>query len=396
MSRRYRVGVVGFGVAGATAAYLLAKGGHEVSLFERAPVLGPVGAGILLQPSGQMVLDRLGLLEPLKALAEPIDELHALKHNGRTLIRMPYALVEPNCVAYGVHRGDLFTLLQGAVESQPVRIRLNCEIIAGCEFGDAVSLTDRDGGEHGPFDFVIAADGSRSALRAAAGVVRWLHSYEHAALWAIGGTTAVSRKLHQVVHGTKLLLGLLPTGGGRCSLFWGLRSSDKDALWARGFGAWRDSVLRICPLAEGVFDSVTSFEEVRFTTYQHVWLTRPYRGRTIFIGDAAHAMSPHLGQGINLALIDAFTLAHVLATTTDLHRAFRAFAAARSAHIRFYSVVTLALTPFFQSNGFIKGWGRDIALPILSWLPLLRGQMALTMAGLKGGFLRGRISIDDR
>src|SRR5712691_10882773 len=63
MSGPYRVGIIGLGVAGATAAHLLAKAGHVVTLFERAQRVGPVGAGVLLQPSGQLVLKDLGLLE---------------------------------------------------------------------------------------------------------------------------------------------------------------------------------------------------------------------------------------------------------------------------------------------------------------------------------------------
>src|SRR5204863_331163 len=75
-----RIGVVGCGVAGAAAAFLLAEAGHDVTLFERAEEVGPVGAGVLLQPSGQMVLDRLGLLEIVTRCAEPIERLRAITH----------------------------------------------------------------------------------------------------------------------------------------------------------------------------------------------------------------------------------------------------------------------------------------------------------------------------
>src|SRR5262249_32643054 len=89
-SRRHRPGA-----GGGPAAYVLAGAGHEVSLFERAPAVGPVGAGILLQPSGQMALRRLGLLDRVTRDAEPIDELHALTHRGRTLVRLRYDELGP-------------------------------------------------------------------------------------------------------------------------------------------------------------------------------------------------------------------------------------------------------------------------------------------------------------
>src|SRR5437763_9910724 len=243
MPRTYRVGVVGCGVAGTAAAYLLAKAGHAVTLFERAPQVGPVGAGILLQPSGQAVLRAMGLLEAVAARAEPIEELHALHHGGRTLVRLPYAGVAPGCRACGVHRGDLFGVLHAAALGQGVTIRLGREMRSAVADGRAAVLRDANGGEHGPFDFVLAADGSRSELRkrSALAVLRWPYGY--GALWAVGRCEAVRGKLHQVVRGTRNLLGLLPMGGGRCSPFWGLRNSDKAALWPRGFAAWRTEVL---------------------------------------------------------------------------------------------------------------------------------------------------------
>src|SRR4051812_31442322 len=70
-----RIGVVGAGTAGAAAAILLARAGHAVTLFERVATPGPVGAGITLQPTGQAVLARLGLLEPIVARATRLDGL---------------------------------------------------------------------------------------------------------------------------------------------------------------------------------------------------------------------------------------------------------------------------------------------------------------------------------
>lgn len=392
-ARQYRIGVVGFGVGGATASCLLARAGHEVSLFERAPVVGPVGAGILLQPSGQQVLKRMGLLDKVAALGEPVDELHALNQHERTLIRMPYGEIEPECRAYGLHRGDLFGVLHEAVLAQPIRVHLGHEIRRTRVEGQQVFLHDSQERVHGPFDFIVAADGSRSALRLGASLTRWIHEYAYGALWAIGHNQVVSRKLHQVVRGTHRLLGLLPMGKGRCSLFWGLRCNEKETVWKNGFDAWRTEVLKLCPLAAGLFETLNSFDQVAFTTYQHVWLRRPYNQHLLLLGDAAHAMSPHLGQGINLALLDAYLFSQVLIGARHYHDAFREYARLRQGQLRYFAWVTFMLTPFFQSNGFIKGLGRDLVLPVMTHLPWVRGQMLLTMAGLKSGFFTGKIDL---
>src|SRR6478735_3252239 len=97
MRERQRIAIVGCGMAGTMAATLLARAGHDVAIFERAPRVGPVGAGLLLQPSGQAVLRRAGLLDDAVRDAEVIEEMHAVTHTGRTLVRLVYGDLASGC-----------------------------------------------------------------------------------------------------------------------------------------------------------------------------------------------------------------------------------------------------------------------------------------------------------
>jgi 2-polyprenyl-6-methoxyphenol hydroxylase-like FAD-dependent oxidoreductase len=106
-------------------------------------------------------------------------------------------------------------------------------------------------------------------------------------------------------------------------------------------------------------------------------------------------MSPHLGQGINLALQDAWHLAEALERQPTPEDAFRAYTRARQAQLRFYSWVTFLLTPFFQSTEPLLGWGRDLVLPLMTRWPWLRYQMAITMGGLKRSFFGGAWPLED-
>jgi len=364
-----RVGVVGFGVAGSTVSALLAHAGHDVTAFERAPALEPVGAGVLLQPSGQRVLERLGLLEQVRAHAARIDELVALTPSGRTISRLRYGDLEPGLHALGVHRSDLTAALAGLVERSDAKLQLGEEIVGADD--------ERLQG----FDLIVGADGSRSTLRAGSGLVRWEHEYAWGALWAIGEGSSVTGRLHQVVHGTQKLVGVLPLGGGRCNLFWSARSDRVEELRARGFEEWRAGVAELCPEAAEPLASLADWDDVRFTTYRHAWLRSPYEGRLVLIGDAAHPMSPHLGQGLNLALVDGWSLAEALAEAPTPTEGVARYAASRRAQIAYYGAVTLALTPFFQSGGAFKGLGRDAVLPHLPRLPFVGRQMLQTLAG---------------
>ena len=389
MSRRYRIGVVGFGNAGGLAAYLLAGDGHEVTVLEQAPYLGAAGAGLLLQPSGQSVLKQAGLLDRVLARAAPIDELDARHVGGRPLVCNRYSDYAPGVRAYGVHRGVLFGAVRDAVLSRPVDVRLGCPVVARERTAGGVVLRDAAGRRHGPFDFVLAADGSRSRMRAACGLRAQVWEYAHATLWAIAPGAGVANKLFQVVDGTRRLCGLVPLGDGLCTLYWGLPARDYPATVARGLGPLKAEIAAFCPEAEGLLDFIHGFDQLLLVRYRAVRMPRVHDRHTLFLGDAAHAMSPHLGQGANLALVDAWRFAACLRTAPDHVTAFRAFATAQRAYLRYYAAVTFCLSPFFQGDSRVLGWGRDWCLPLLPKVPWVRRQMLMTMSGLKGGFLRG-------
>lgn len=386
----YRVAVVGYGMIGSVASYLLTRDGHAVSLFERAEEVTAVGAGILLQPSGQQVLKHLGILDRVAAHSAPLHELHAVHADGRTLIRNKYADYEPGMHSYGTHRGVLFEAAKSLVETQPVDIHLGTDIVRRSVENGKAWLIAADGKRFGPFDFVVCGDGSRSVLRTAMGSRWWQHSYRHGAIWAIAPSTTVRGKLLQVVDRNRRLCGVLPLGDGLTTLYWGASVDEYDAIRTRGIDALKRDILAFCPQTADLLDFVHDMDQLIFTTYRAVWMCRRFDRHGIFLGDASHAMSPHLGQGINIALIDAWLLAECVRTTHSPLEAFRLWHRRQEGYLRYYAAVTAFLSPFFQSDVTFLGWGRDVVLPLLPFVPFVKTQMLMTMAGLKGGFLRGR------
>ncbi|HEY1685283.1 MAG TPA: NAD(P)/FAD-dependent oxidoreductase [Tepidisphaeraceae bacterium] len=389
----YSIAIAGCGVAGLTAGLLLSRDGHRVTLFEQSTQLGPVGAGVLLQPSGQMVLAHLGLLERVTQRAERIDRLHAMTHRGRTLINLPYADLAQATCAYGLHRGDLFSVLYAEVQNSGASIVLNQRIAQFNQRSDGIEIINDCSESGGCFDFLIAADGARSALRKVSNIPMHVHDYPHGALWAMGMSQAITNELLQITHGSRQLAGLLPMGEGRCSLFWAVRKGELEDLYAAGFDSWKRDAIQFMPMAKELIGGLRSFEETCFATYLHVRMKRWSNGRLVFLGDAAHAMSPHLGQGINLALLDGLTFAKALRRTGNFTEAFSLYENLRRAHTNYYALVTFLLSPFFQSRGMIKGLGRDIVLPLLPHVPIMRSQMLLTMAGMKRSALGGAIHL---
>ena len=87
---RLRIAIIGCGTAGPAAAVLLKRLGHDIVLFERADECKAVGAGFLLQPSGMVVLEELGILKQVLAHAAKVERLHVLDSSGGTLLDLSY------------------------------------------------------------------------------------------------------------------------------------------------------------------------------------------------------------------------------------------------------------------------------------------------------------------
>lgn len=396
--RALEIAVIGCGTAGPAAAVLLARAGHAVTAFERVAEPVPVGAGILLQPSGMVALARLGLLEELVAVGAPVRRLHGITHRGRTVLDLRYGRLDPLLIGLGLQRGALFSRLYSALGLAGVTVLTDRSIERIRAAGDRATLADERGRSYGPFDLVVVADGARSLLRRRSGLVRRAHQYPWGAVWAMvpGAEGQFEDTLFQVYRGAARMVGFLPSGRAepgnstpRTSIFWSLRAEDLRSWRERGLEGWKREVLGLWPRAEPLLAQLRDSDELAFAPYYDVRMRRWHEGPTVFIGDSGHAMSPQLGQGANLALCDALVLADCLAQHAELGIALRRYSRLRRRQLRYYQWASRWLTPFFQSQLAPLGWLRDALLGPLSRGPLSR-LMLTTLAGLRSGLLRSR------
>jgi salicylate hydroxylase len=391
---RWSIAVAGAGTAGLAVAAFLKRSGHDVRIFERFAEPKPLGAGLMIQPTGLACLAALGVDEQALALGQTIDGIRGHTVEGKVIFDIGYREIGPHVTSLAMNRAALFDVLLRAVSQAAVPIVGGCEIASSRTEGDKRVLVDASGTTHGPFDLVIDGTGTRSTLRAREGAVRLNRPYPYGALWTVlklPPDWPDRRLLAQRYDGAHTMTGILPIGrrpdGPQelAAFFWSLRTADVAAWRATGLGPWKKRVTHVWPALQPFLDQINSPDDLTSAHYADIWLRRPHAERLVFIGDAARSASPQLGQGANLALIDALVLSRMLDAHPTIPAALDAFADARRAHTRFYGLASRLLTPFFQSDSRVAGFVRDLTFKPMAYVPYLRREMVRTLSGMKTG-----------
>lgn len=387
----YSIAIAGCGPGGLAAALLLHAQGHAVTIFERFGAAGPVGSGLMLQPTGLAVLDRLGLAAAAIARGSRITRLHGLAARDRLALSVRYPAGR---FGVGIHRATLFDLLHAAVVARGIPVRTGHTALASRTTAGGRTLLFAEAGEVGPFDLVVDMLGARSALAADGGTGRPLaYGALWTNVWAVPGFDPHS--LQQRYRGAGVMAGLLPVGTPpghdrpQVALFWSLRA-DRLAAWRdAGMDAWRAAFRAIWPEAEPLFGQLTDPDQFLFADYAHRTHRRPVEPRLIHLGDAWHATSPQLGQGANMALLDAAALAAGLAAhPADLAAALTHTVRLRRRHVLLYQAISRVFTPVYQSDSRMLPWLRDRLVGPLAAFPPSAWAQAAMVGGTFGWPLR--------
>jgi 2-polyprenyl-6-methoxyphenol hydroxylase-like FAD-dependent oxidoreductase len=397
MSRDRPIAVIGAGVAGLAVARFLSRAGFDVAVFERFAQARPVGSGLLLQPTGLAVLERLGIRGQALALGSRIEQLVGkTAPTGRTIFDIQYASLSPDCHGLGMHRASLFHLLRQTVDEAGVPVHGNRTITSVRPDGEFAVLIDETGEEIGPFALVIDASGARSRLRQIVGA-RPPRPFRFGAVWGVARATRFARDaLQQRYRGASIMVGVLPIGRlpddttPLDAFFWSIEANDLDQFAAGDIAAFRRRVADIWPETEPLLAQFERLDDLTPARYGQAMARPLSSGRLVLIGDAAHQTSPQLGQGANMALLDAAALADAVALHGPSLTAIETYRRARGAHVAFYQAASAALTPFFQSRSRTAAIIRDATFAPAAAIPWLRRQMLQTLTGTKSGLLSSR------
>lgn len=391
---------MGAGVAGAAAAIRLAERGVAVELYEAVVAPQPIGAGLLLQPTGQRVLAAMGLLPEALDLGVRVDRLYGDTPAGRAVLDMSYRRFHPDAYGLGIQRGALMGLLWRRLRALGVVWHCGAPVDGFEQDGSGVTLHvgGRGAVRHAA---LILANGSFSRLRAGMQVAQRARPFPWGAVWTVLPAAAgfPQIELRQRFRSASQMLGLMPVGKVAAAdtqrginLFWSLPLTELDGWAARiGLARLKQQMAALFPDVEPLLAGLQDAAQLREARYADVRMSRWHDGRVLAIGDCAHGMSPQLGQGANMALIDAHELAAGLGG--DWPEVFARYSAGRRAHLRFYGQASRGLTPMFQSHAVVAPWLRDRFFGWGGRLPYIHQQSIATLAGVKTGWLWGRLRL---
>ncbi|MFG2336172.1 FAD-dependent monooxygenase [Streptomyces yangpuensis] len=327
--------VAGAGIGGLTAALALHRTGWRVTVCERAPGPAAVGAGIVLAPNALRALDAIGF-DITRTVGRTVPAAMGLRRpDGRWLSRADTAAL---AARYGgpplaLHRSALADALAGELPAGTVRYGV---AVTSVDRADGFPVVRTSAGDlDGSADLVVAADGIHSPLRR-----RYFpdhpglrHSGETAWRTVLPASAGPAGAATAETWGRGERFGVVPLADGRTYVYAtavapeGYRPADVRAELLRRYGTWHDPI-------PALLERIDPAAVLQHDLYDLAApLPRFHHGRLAWLGDAAHAMTPNLGQGGCQAVEDAVVLAHLLhgAGTGGVPAALAAYSAARCA-----------------------------------------------------------------
>lgn len=349
-SRPRDIMVIGGGIAGCAAALFLARAGFRPGIFEAYPDVRGIGGGLQVAPNGLAVLDALGLAETLTAHGTACTRADLRDRRGRLLGTMANRPSSDGRRPLTLARASLQELLHDAALARGIPVHHGRRLAGFSDDGDTLVARFEDGST-ARGDLLIGADGLHSRVRHIL-----LPDGPEPTFTGLTGTGGWTPRAAFARAGL--------TDAGAMTLFFGAGAFIGCALAERdeaAGGMWWTSLARDAPLDAGAraalagqagLDRILAAGEgwnpmVRrilgettamiapLDIYDIASLPRWWRGRAVLIGDAAHAVAPHSGQGASMALEDAMTLARLLRDqgAADPSGALAAFEAERRARV---------------------------------------------------------------
>jgi 2-polyprenyl-6-methoxyphenol hydroxylase-like FAD-dependent oxidoreductase len=386
------VAVVGAGGGGAVLALALAQKGIRTVVFDHAP--GPPKGlrGELLQPNGQHVLDRLGVLGSLPADAtRSIRTFHFCRAGGERLCSIDYGDLPPpyNRAIVTMPNVAHHAIVDAVTRQSAATLRYGTAFVDLIREGNRVtglSVQGSEGAYRIKSRLVVGADGAFSKVREALGIPADVHLYPEAYLIAILESAQPLWESFYFV-GRKQILGIFPATGNKVYLFYMIPSGSYDSVKEKGVPALKQAWTAIAPRFEPLFANLSDWNQTAYMPTGRVRTSRWVADGAALIGDAAHAMNPHASQGRMQAMVDAMTLAELipacLADDDCSASRLSVYETARRPQVTMLQRLADQQVFYWNTGNPIIAWLRDRVFRTLDRNVRLRQQVLATTAGLR-------------
>lgn len=386
------IAVVGAGGGGAVLALALAQKGIKTIVLEQAPG-PPLGLrGEILQPNGQQVLDRLGLLNKLPVSStRTVHQFHFCRVGGQRLCTIDYRdLPPPYNQAVVTLPNVAHHAIVDAVEREPsVSLRYRATFTGLLrEKGRVVGLTAKQGDQERTIKakVVVGADGAFSKVREALQIPADLYLYPQGYLIALLDAAIPMGEAKYFV-GKRTILGLFPAAGDKVYAFYMIKAGSYDQVKAQGLSSLQNAWIAIDPSSEPIFRTLIDWKQTAFLPTGRVRTPTWVADGAVLVGDAAHAMNPHASQGRMQAMVDAMTLADLLPeclATNDYSAAtLKRYEESRRPHVAMLQKLADEQVLFWNTANPLIGFLRDRVFSTLDRNARLRYRVLSTTAGLR-------------
>lgn len=386
------IAVIGAGGGGAVLALALAQKGIKTIVFEQAP--GPPEGlrGEILQPNGQQVLDRLGLLTKLPSEStRTVHKFHFCRVGGERLCTVDYSdLPPPYNQAVVTLPNVAHHAILSALEREPsVSLRYRSAFIGLLrDNGRVVGLTAKQGEAQVTVKakVVVGADGAFSKVREALKIPADIHLYPQGYLIALLDAAVPMTEAKYFV-GKRTILGMFPAAGNKVYAFYMIKTGSYERVKERGLAALRETWIAIDPSSEAIFRTLLDWKQTAFLPTGRIRTPTWVADGAVLIGDAAHAMNPHASQGRMQAMVDAMTLADLLpeclATNDYSVATLKRYEDLRRPHVTMLQKLADEQVLFWNTANPIIAFLRDRVFRTLDRNPRLRYRVLSTTAGLR-------------